>query len=222
MNRVARGIIISGSEEPAGAAAFADALSDDPPDRRSSERHRVIFRTAKLLLEGHDSFCIMRDISSTGMKLQVFGPMDAVDVVEIEFLGGRTLRMHKRWSRADQCGFAFETPIAIADTIALPSREYDRRAQRLRLDVPAAIQTADGAVIQVRLRDISLAGAGIMLEPRLKTWSELRIGIDGIGRKKASVRWWRQDFAGLHFRTPIGFNALAAWSAQLSGDPPPG
>ena len=194
---------------------------DDGADRRSGERHRVIFRTAKLLLGDHDSFCIMRDISSSGMKLQIFGPMDDIETVDIEFLGGRTLRMHKRWTRGDYCGFEFEHKIDIASLIALPDREVDRRAQRLRMNAPAAIDVG-GEILQVRLRDISLAGAKIALESKLKPWSELRIGIDGLGRKKASVRWFRQGFAGLHFHTPLAFNELAAWSARLPiafGDP---
>lgn len=201
--------------------AACDRLTDNESsgeaqaqNRRSNERHRVIFRTAKLLLGDHDSFCIVRDVSSSGLKLQVFGPMDGVETVDIEFLGGRVLRMHKRWSRGDYCGFEFEEKVDIATLIALPASEFDRRAQRLRVRAPAAIDAA-GEIIQVRLLDISLAGAKIEIDTRLKAWSEVRVAIDGLGRKKAKVRWWRQGFAGLHFHTPLAFNELAAWSAML-------
>lgn len=183
-------------------------------DRRSNERHRVILRTAKLLFDEHDCFCIMRDISSTGMKLQTFGPMTGIDTVDIEFLGGRTLRMHKRWERGDHCGFEFEQKTDIATLIALPSGDHDRRAQRLRMNLPVAIDVV-GEILQVRLLDISLAGAKIAIDKRLKASGVIRIGIDGLGRKRADIRWWRQGFAGLHFHAPLAFNELAAWSAML-------
>jgi len=199
MTQVARGIFVEDSTDS---------------ERRSNERHRVVFRTAKLLLEDHDCFCIMRDISSAGMKLQTFGPMDDIETIDIEFLGGRTLRMHKRWERDGFCGFEFEEPVDIASVIALPNGEHERRAQRLRMNFPAAIDV-DGEVLQVRLLDISLAGAKIAVEKRLRASSQVRIAIDGIGRKRADVRWWRQDFAGLHFHAPLSFNELAEWSARL-------
>ncbi|WP_420606262.1 PilZ domain-containing protein [Novosphingopyxis sp.] len=199
MTQVARGSLID---------------SEGGADRRSNERHRVVFRTAKLLLADHDCFCIMRDISSSGMKLQLFGPIDGIDTVDIEFLGGHVVRMHKRWARGDHCGFEFENSVDIAALIALPTSEFDRRPQRLRMNAPAAIDVA-GEVLQVRLRDISLAGARIAVARRLRASSELRIGIDGLGRKKADIRWWREGFAGLHFHAPLAFNELAAWSATL-------
>ncbi|MDE0934051.1 MAG: PilZ domain-containing protein [Novosphingopyxis baekryungensis] len=186
-------------------------------DRRSNERHRVIFRTAKLLLPDHDCFCIMRDFSSTGMKLQVFGPMEGIDIVDIEFLGGRTMRMHKRWSRGDHCGFEFEQPIDTATLIALPDSHHKRRPQRLRINLPAAIDV-NGDIRQVHMIDISLAGASIEVQTKLKQGSELRIAIDGFGRKKALVRWWREGFAGVQFLAPIPFNDLAVWSARLPDD----
>ncbi len=203
MTQVARGIMVEDNSQEA-----------DTQERRSNERHRVVFRTAKLLLEDHDCFCIMRDISSAGMKLQTFGPMDGIDTIDIEFLGGRILRMHKRWERDGFCGFQFEAPVDIASVIALPHGERERRAQRLRMNFPAAIEV-DGEVYQVRLHDISLAGAKIGIEKRLRASAPLRVAIDGIGRKRADVRWWRQGFAGLNFHAPLAFNELAAWSAQL-------
>lgn len=188
------------------------------PDRRSGERQRVIFRTAKLLLEDHDCFCIMRDISSSGMKLQLFGSIDGIDTVDIEFPGGHVVRMHKRWARDGFGGFEFEQKIDIASVIALPSTEFDRRAQRLRMDLPAAVESGN-EIIQVRLLDISLAGAKIAIDQHMRTYSELRIAIDGLGRKKADVCWYREGLAGIQFRAPLAFNELAAWSALLPARP---
>lgn len=64
------------------------SLSPNPPvapdNRREEKRHMTVLQTGKIVTSRQEELCLIRNISSGGMKAAIYGPMFEGETVEIE------------------------------------------------------------------------------------------------------------------------------------------
>jgi hypothetical protein len=65
------------------------------------------------------------------------------------------------------------------------------------------MQLQDGAVIKVRVRNISSGGLGGRADGPIDSWQSVQVRLPGIGAVAGKVAWVRQDQFGVQFDTPI-------------------
>jgi hypothetical protein len=126
---------------------------------RSAPRFTLLIRSAKLVCEGREYLCVIRDVSASGLRLRIFHPLPQVTHFELELATGDRFPLERVWESPDHAGFRFADWIDVKDFIAEAS-PYPKRALRLKLDFPATI-TADGAAAHASVRDLSREGARI-------------------------------------------------------------
>src|SRR3954469_26048412 len=68
---------------PAESAPEAKVASQASTDRRSHERFVTVFRLAKLI-DNREEFCLVRNLSAGGLKVQVFTPKVVGDRISID------------------------------------------------------------------------------------------------------------------------------------------
>lgn len=87
-------------------------MTDD--DKRTSPRTRT-FLQGKVVFNNRMSTmdCVVRNVSSTGAKIQLTGAVTLPDVFELSIpQKGETVRVRLRWRRGDEAGVSFVTGAA--------------------------------------------------------------------------------------------------------------
>lgn len=185
-------------------------------ERRSQERYTMILRVGILEHEGKNSFCLVKNISATGVQLKLYTSASIdhevrVWVADEEPIGGRIV-----WIRDGIAGIRFGTRI---DPQALLRLQQKLRAVRRRSmpRIAASGYTAvrmGGRNIASVLRDISSMGAKISTSRPLEPGGLALVRFPGLPELRAYVRWVDDCESGLVFETPIPMQIIAEWLDQ--------
>ena len=185
-------------------------------ERRSQERYTMILRVGILEHQGKNSFCLVKNISATGVQIKLYTSA-AIDhearvwVADEEPISGRIV-----WIRDGVAGIRFEARI---DPQALLRLQQKLSAVRRRSmpRIAASGYTAvrmGGRNIASVLRDISSMGAKISTSRPLEAGGLALVRFPGLPEIRAYVRWVDDCDSGLVFETPIPMQIIAEWLDQ--------
>lgn len=191
------------------------STNEAPGEQRGEPRVRLLLRAGKLISEQGEFLCVLRDASARGIKARVFHELP-LGLYELELGSGARYRVEPVWQDAGHAGFRFaEGPADIAALVD-EAGPFPKRQIRLALNPPLTLCIALGAAsLPACLRDISLHGARIEVEPGLAIGQLVRIEGEGLPPLHARVRWRRGKAHGLVFHQGFQLEALAELAARL-------
>ena len=191
------------------------------PDQRGAERATLLLRSAKLVCQSGEYVCMLRDVSTTGVRLRLFHAVPPEDFVFLELGNGEIHPVEKRWTRGQDAGFRFAQPVAVSAFMA-EACAFPRRPMRLRLTAGAQLRSA-GHCVPARLHDLSQAGARIETTLWLALHQPVRLTIDGLAERSAVVCWRNRYEHGLVFQNSLRLDEFArqALTLQPLSAPPP-
>jgi len=209
-------------DEPAVAPALPAGA-----DQRDAPRFTLLLRCAKLIVDGREYICVLRDASDTGAKLRLFHPMPDGRVLELEMPDGSRHAFDTVWEREGHAGVRFHQRIDIRELL---DDRTDRPRRQLRLQTAskarlAAPSLADrGELREGRIVNISQQGACIESDAPLRLRELVRIESDQLPTIHARVCWRRAPLYGLVFETGFQLEELARLleRSQKAADPTPG
>jgi len=192
-------------------------------DLREDTRTTLLIRSAKLICPSGEYACLLRDVSSGGVRLRLFHATPPEPYAFLEMANGEIYPMEKKWCRpdqagGDQAGFRFLQPIDV-DRFIEEAGDYPRRPVRLRLECHGQLFT-DGRSTPMVLRNISQGGALIETTTWLALHQTVRLVIDGMSERFApgifaQVRWRNRYHHGLAFDRAFRLDELAAHAKVL-------
>jgi hypothetical protein len=165
---------------------------------RVAPRFTLLVRTAKLVADGREYLCVLRDVSATGCKVRVFHDVPSHVVMVLETASGERFPMEMMWNRDDHAGFRFFEDVDVNRLIEDNRGQYPKRQIRMTIEREATV-FANGQTYQVAVRDISQQGACIELPVRLMMRQGLRIELSGFPPIYAKVCWRQVPRHGLVF-----------------------
>lgn len=85
-----------------------------------------------------------------------------------------------------------------------PIDDFDQGGKRLReprrnVDLPAVAMFDDLSAVSIKVIDLSYNGCRIQTDLHLKVGAQFTLSVLGLGKMPASVRWSRDNFAGIAF-----------------------
>lgn len=196
-------------------------IQSAPVDQREAQRFTLILRAGKLVTEHGEFLCVLRDVSSGGLKLKLFHPLPCTEPCQIELAGGERYALEAAWHEGDHAGFRFaESPVDIGQLLE-EAGPFPKRSIRLRLrdPVPIALHGSDLA-LQAKLHDISQHGMALTCGKRLPIGQRLEVSAPLLGVVDARVRWRRGDCFGLVFQQSFRLDDLARIAARLQPHEP--
>lgn len=201
------------------------AISADPvgAELRAAPRFTLLIRVAKLVVDGAEYPCVLRDASDTGAKVRVFTPIPPHRELLIELGNGQRHAARLVWTAADHAGLQFDNPIDVQPVIDEPGSNA-RRQVRLRLAVDGMLHSG-GERAAIHLHDISQQGAGISCDKWLMVHELVRLETPVAPPIYAKVRWRDHPRYGLVFEQTFKLDELAQIVARLQGgrhEPAPG
>ena len=199
---------------PANAAQLQEGHAPSGAELRGAPRYTLLVRMAKLVADGREYLCVLRDASATGCKIKLLNPLPIADGYALETGSGERYPMELMWYREDHAGFRFYAEADVHALIEDKRGQYPKRQIRLNVDRPAVL-FANGRELPVRLRNISQQGACVELEERLMLRQTVRIETDGFPPIFAKVVWRDMPRYGLVFDKGFLLEEMAAHMVRM-------
>jgi hypothetical protein len=188
----------------------------EPSERRRATRHTTVFQVAKLCTGRSQELCILRDISDTGLRAEIYCAAEIGEHVVLEMRTGHRVSGTVVWVREPSIGVQFDSPISVPEVLAHCS--FDDRIARMRpprIDVTMPGLLLSGRqLIDVEIRNISQAGMKIASSEPILAGSDVTVRLAGIGQRGAKVRWFRDGEAGLQLLQALTYAEFAAWRVE--------
>jgi hypothetical protein len=183
------------------------------PERRKEARHKLVLRAAVVEQDGRAAFCLVRNISSTGVQLKVYtqpilGAEISLRVADEPPVSGRVA-----WVNGDNAGISLDEELNASTLLRVRSklRPHKRRAfPRMEVEAPVILRTR-GRVLRASVRDISSLGARVVADTQLQCGDRTIIEFPDLPAISGYVRWAEGQVAGLAFETPIPLQIIAHW-----------
>ena len=138
------------------ASPFDPALGE----QRSEPRHRTVLQVARLTTPRGDELCILRNVSTGGLRAQVYCNLAVGEAVGFELRTGRRISGRVIWSEGPSIGVEFDRKVPILAYLAhqtIESLGQRVRAPRVKVGENATFYVA-GREFVVSIADASQAG----------------------------------------------------------------
>jgi hypothetical protein len=197
------------------------AAEQDAPvqERRRSIRHATVMQVAKIRLDGaREELCMLRDVAPEGIKVEIYVPVAVGAHIEIEVRTGHTLGGRVEWSEGQVIGVAFDEPMPMSAMMAhcsFDDRLGKLRPPRLSVNMRGLLKIA-GEEQPVEIGNISQAGLQFRAPEPFHAGVACTIGLPGLPLRAATIRWWRDDQAGLMLAEPLEFPEFAEWRGVVA------
>ncbi|MDE2303380.1 MAG: PilZ domain-containing protein [Sphingomonadales bacterium] len=199
------------------APAGVGGLEPGPPgeeEQRSAPRFTLVLRTARLLADGREYLCVLRDISASGVKIRLFHPLPRCEALELEFEDGLRHRMDVVWCADDHAGLRFAEAVDVPAVLEGRCVTRPRRQMRINVAEPVTL-FAGGATVSGRITNLSQQGVCLETEATLSLRERLRLVSDLLPEMVCTVCWRRKPHYGLVFETGFRLDELARLLARL-------
>ena len=187
-----------------------------PPglELRSAPRYALLIRTAKIIVDGREFLCIIRDASATGLKVRLFCALPQAREMFVELANGDRYQVELVWQADDYAGLRFLQEIAIEHFLDESRGNFRRRQVRLRIALDGVLHSG-GEAVRVAFRDISQQGAGVESDKWLSINELVRVETGATPPLFAKVHWRSHPCYGLIFEHTFKLDELAHISAPL-------
>lgn len=182
-------------------------------DQRQSQRTTALFRPALLDAEDFQSFCLVKNISTSGLMATFYAPVRPGQPVTVHFDEATKLEGKVVWHEDARAGIEFLRAIDVTELLVGLSGpaliEGGYRSPRLQIEANATF-FVHGESHCIQIKDISQRGAKAGVSS-LREGEEGTIVVPGLQPRKAVIRWIKDGSAGFYFIDPIGFSELGQW-----------
>jgi PilZ domain len=191
---------------------------DTAADHRQANRVSLLFRAAKLVADGREMVCIIRDISETGVKARIFHAIPQCGTLLIETGNGNRFPVKVVWSEGEHAGLRFTDEVDVRWFINDAESLFPKRPLRMNLSLKAQLHSGSH-VHAAEFTNISQKGGCITCEEHLLINELVRVETGLTAPIFAKVLWRRKPHYGIIFEETFRLDGLAQLLAlQSAGD----
>lgn len=198
------------------AAAGLRTEADDgaaAPEQRAAPRFFSLIRSAKLISGQGEFICVVRDVSSTGVRLRCFHTPPRELTMALELQNGDIFEIVRIRETGEEASFRFATEVPI-ERLVQETALYPRRPVRLNLAIPLTLRTPGGSVAAVT-QNLSQQGCRVEAALPLALAQAVTIESPHLPGIRAKVRWRRDGDTGLVFDDTFSLRDFAIHAARL-------
>lgn len=182
-------------------------------DRRKQNRHIAMLRLAKIKSESGEGWGFIKNLSSTGMMVEVHPNFELGDTVSALLTEDQELSGKVRWRKKALAGVEFDSPIDIAQVLSKPGDGRQGRVSRLpRIEMKHPINLYQGSrLIHADICDISPAGICVATDFKFEIGKKLRLSVPDLLDINGTVRWQSGCRVGIVFSHRLPLDDLMVW-----------
>lgn len=202
-----------------GAAAFNHEDDEDIADgipgaeQRSAPRFTSLIRAAKLVSSQGEFVCVVRDVSTGGVRLRCFHAIPEDRKMELQLQNGESFVVERVREDRFEASFRFITPAAI-ERLVQEAWDRPRRPLRLNMALPLTLRTSAGSVAAVT-QNISQQGCRVECAIPLALAQSVILESAYLPAIRAKVRWRVSGSCGLVFDDTFSLKEFAVHAARL-------
>lgn len=181
---------------------------------RAAPRYTLLIRTAKIIADGREFLCIIRDVSATGLKIRLFSDLPHARELAVEMVTGDRYPVDLVWQADDHAGLRFHQDMDVQRLLDESMGPFPKRQVRLQIAVSGVLHSG-GEAVPVIFRNLSQQGARVECDKWLLMNELVRIETGITPPLYAKVRWRSQPSYGLIFERTFRLEELARISAPL-------
>lgn len=183
-------------------------------ERRKEARYTLILRAGVLEQGEKSSFCLVKNISTTGVQLKIYTRPVLHSNATLRVADEQPVTGRISWINDDYAGMSLDEELDAATLLRVQQklRSNKRRAlPRMSVEESVLLRTG-GRVVRGSVRDISSLGMRVIADAKLEAGARTMLELAGLPSISAYVRWTEGDEAGLAFETPIPIQIIAHWT----------
>jgi hypothetical protein len=182
-------------------------------DQRTAPRFTSLIRAAKLICEQGEFVCIVRDVSTAGVRLRCFHTVPRDPALKLELENGD--RFPIEWVRGEGNEASFRFPCDVPIERLVPqATNYPRRQLRLNIAIPLTLRTLMGPVAAIT-RNLSQQGCKVESAMPLALAQPVVVEGAHLPGIRAKVRWRHGAACGLVFDDTFSLIDFATHAARL-------
>lgn len=181
---------------------------------RSAPRYALLIRTAKIIADGREFLCIIRDASATGLKIRLLSPLPQARELAVELVTGDRYPVGLVWQTDEHAGLRFVEEVEVERLLDETRGAFPKRQVRLQIAISGVLHSG-GEAVPVVFRNLSQQGARVECDKWLLMNELVRIETGVTPPLYAKVRWRSQPSYGLVFEHTFKLDELARISAPL-------
>ena len=198
-------------EQPVDTTLYS--LSDAAPapvERREGERHLTLFRVGSIIVDDRRELCLIKNVSSGGMLIRAYGPLQVGMTVAIELKQGEIIDARVNWVKDECAGITFSEPVDVVELLATSMDGPRPRMPRIEICCIASVRQ-DGDLYGMRARDVSQGGIKVEGERDLKVGADVVVTLPGLAPIQGVVRWKETGAFGINFNRLLALSSLVGW-----------
>jgi hypothetical protein len=186
-----------------------------PTERRTEDRFQALLPVAKLVSDGSNYICRIKNISAAGLMAEVVCPLSVGARVYVELNSEQRIPGQIVWTREGSIGLKFDQDVDLRELLAnrRPRRGFQPRPPRLEVTCGATVQIGK-FYHKVEVHDISLGGMKVAISDWQCAGRDVTVTIESLRPVRGRVRWYRDGHAGIVFDHPLSFDELAEWMGK--------
>ncbi|MBO9713477.1 PilZ domain-containing protein [Sphingomonas sp.] len=195
-------------------APRTETIEQVPP---RAERTVTTLLLGRLVRPGHvDTPCRIRNMSATGMLIEVRTALRENDRITVEVRGACPLNGRIAWTNDGRAGVQFDDMIDVEGLLHSISSgggvndAGSARAPRFDADSEAMVGVL-GRLFPATLENISQGGARVVCDQQLEPGRHVSLAVPQLGKRPCVVRWTDGESIGLSFLDKLTFGDLSAW-----------
>ncbi len=190
-------------------------------DRRTAKRHMSVFLLAKVTAGDRQSLGRVLNLSHSGAKIETRLAFTPGDPLVLEIRSDLKVAGTVRWCGEKTIGILFDREIDVSRFLSREQPKLRRerpRAPRYVCDTDASI-SAETEKSVLKVRDVSLSGAGLVGETSLNPGEDVLVTILGLEPRRAKVMWSNSKGIGITFLKPLDFRDFDTWLEDQKAQP---
>jgi hypothetical protein len=173
-----------------------------------------VLRVALLTGSDRATFSLVRNISSLGIQVKLFGQLPTSESVQVRIADEDPIPGRIAWVKDSLAGIEFDAPIEPETILRLAQKKSQkrRRASPRMTAMARGLLRTNGRTYAIELRDIGAFGAKIRTSHAIKCFGpSVMLVLPDLPPIKAFVRWTADDEMGLAFQSALPIQIIAAW-----------
>ncbi|MEZ5742479.1 MAG: PilZ domain-containing protein [Sphingomonadaceae bacterium] len=182
---------------------------------RGAPRFTPMIQAAKMITDGGEFLCIVRDASTDGMKIKHLGKLPEQDSFAVELANGERLSVCVVWSDDEHAGLRFFEGVDPPRLSGMPANGMPRRQIRLSVNAIASVAWEMNQC-RVDVVNLSQRGTCIRCASHLAIQQLVRFKLANFPEQYATVRWRKDDEYGLVFENTLSLEQLGQAVAAVN------
>jgi hypothetical protein len=187
-----------------------------PTDQRTEERLLAILPVAKLVTDGKQDFCRIKNISAGGLMGEAASlQFETGTELYIELNSNQRIPGKVVWKRDTAIGIKFDQSVDIRELLANRRPRHGFRPRPPRLEVTCSATVKIGNLYhQTEVQDISLGGLKVALNDWQCVGKPVIVTVESLRPVRGKVQWYKGNLAGIVFDKSLTFDELAEWMGK--------